>query len=171
MPNPITLPTRDILLRLNPRLAQRFVAKIRLGDPAENECWTWRGDGTHRPALGARIADGGRLETHYASRIAYILNAGNLLAGACVLHRCDAPLCKSFASRSWECGDEWMDRRHAAEVRAMAPVIRRGPNVIPHRGLWEGWNLPAAYSAIYFGRLREYEANFRQHALEAAHAR
>lgn len=155
MPNPTTLPTRDDLIRLNPRLVQRFIAKVRLGNATDNECWVWRND-AHRPRVGVRLAEDGRLQTHYASRVAYVLNEGSLPAGAWVLHHCDRDGCvnPSHLHAGGAAMNAW-GRRHAADARAFAPCIAGGPNVIPHERLWEGWELPADYMAVYAARLRD----------------
>ena len=163
MPKPRTLPTRDELVRLNPRLVERIRAKIGLGNAAANECWVWRGDGGHRPCVSIRLIENGRPETHYASRVAFVLDKGHLRAGASVLHHCDNDQCVNPSHL--HCGgarvNAW-ERRHAAQMHAKIPMLNIGNYCIPHSRLWAGWGLPADYVAVYDGRLREYEAQFHR---------
>ena len=75
----------------------RFLAKIRLPEDLENDCWIWIGGIYYTncgcgPGYGTFYYEGKR---QYAHRVAYKLWVGEIPLGHNILHKCDTPLCCS----------------------------------------------------------------------------
>lgn len=87
-----TGPRRLDASALTPEIIARFRAKF---EPKVSECWLWTGS-KERHGYGlayiGRKADG-RVERHYAHRVAYALQHGSAPAGLEVMHCCDVPSC------------------------------------------------------------------------------
>jgi hypothetical protein len=67
--------------------ATRFWAKVDVR--GADDCWEWQ-RGRSRFGYGSVLWGGRQTNAH---RVAYMLSAGPIPAGMCVLHRCDNPPC------------------------------------------------------------------------------
>lgn len=77
-------------IRPRAAVANRFWAKVQMGDPLE--CWRWTGANDGRYGH-FRVWRDGVMRTERSHRVAWELTHGPIPPGMDVLHRCDRPIC------------------------------------------------------------------------------
>lgn len=89
----VCFPAGKGLAGLSPRIIDRFLSKITIGQP--NQCWLWQAG---RFAKGYGMFNAGRdaygtQDTRYAHRVAFQLATGIEPGPLVVMHSCDNPPC------------------------------------------------------------------------------
>ena len=132
---------------------RRFIARFHTKYQQTEGCWLWLagkypgGYGMVNLGRDAR----GRQHTEYAHRVAYVLTAGDIPAGAVVMHACDTPACvnpahlslgsqgdnnRDMARKGRHCkARPWLRKLSSADVAAIRASTDKGARLAERYGV------------------------------------
>lgn len=141
------IPPLWYLLRLDPRLVERFKAHVAFpDDPCGHDCWEWTGakiDGYGQ--FGARYFSRAEMRPRLAHRIALIIQGEKFLnaSWAQVRHQCHNRSCVNPAHLLLgNAGDNNRDRQFVAPIIRVMGLPPRFIRVLPFK-LSPAWEFPA----------------------------